>query len=184
MSTNHVISFANPQQTVQCALRTRQLNVFRRRNDSDCHRVLNHHGSQLKIRSTAQPQEHMSMAQHKSARACLYENLNTGYAATTKTLTQDTTNTRYSRVIMNCSNCKGRGRQTCTSLYGPAPGASPPLRHDSANDHTTALSSSSRRAPLQRHMQNPLQCYPASHMCALHGIDYVPLDKDCDQQTN
>ena len=57
------------------------------------------------------------------SRACLYENLNTGYAATTSTLSQETPITRYSRVIMNCSNCKGHGRQACPSLYGPAPGA-------------------------------------------------------------
>ena len=43
---NHVISFVNHQQRVQRRSRTRQLNVFRRR-DSDYHRVLNHHGSQL-----------------------------------------------------------------------------------------------------------------------------------------
>ena len=56
----------------------------------------------------------------------MYENLNTGYAATTSTLRQETTITRYSRATMNCSNCKGRGRRACPSLYGPAPGARPP----------------------------------------------------------
>ena len=43
---NHIICFANHQQTVQRRSRTRQLKVFRRR-DSEYHRVLNHHGSQL-----------------------------------------------------------------------------------------------------------------------------------------
>ena len=56
----------------------------------------------------------------------MYENLHTGYAATTSTLSQETTITRYSRVVMNCSNCKGRGGQACPSLYGPAPGARSP----------------------------------------------------------
>ena len=55
-------------------------------------------------------------------RACLYENLIASYAATTSTLSRKTT-TLYSRVKVNCSNCKGRGRQACPSLYGPAPGA-------------------------------------------------------------
>ena len=59
---NHVRSFANPQPTVQCAPRTHQLKVFRRRNDSDCHRVLSLRSGQHRIRGTAQPQEHMSMA--------------------------------------------------------------------------------------------------------------------------
>ena len=43
---NHVISSANPQQTVQHAPRAHKLKVFRR-SDWDCHRVLNHLGSQL-----------------------------------------------------------------------------------------------------------------------------------------
>ena len=73
----------------------------------------------------------------------MYENLNTGYAATTSTLSQETTITRYSRVMMNCSNCKGRGGQACPRSRG-----SSPLRHDSASDHTTALSPSPRRARL------------------------------------
>ena len=53
---NHIISFANHQQTVQRSSRTRQLNVFIR-CDSDYHRVLNRHGSE-------------SEAQHNSKNAC------------------------------------------------------------------------------------------------------------------
>ena len=42
---NHIIRFTNSQQTVQRAPHTRQPKVFRSGN-SDCHRVLNHSGSQ------------------------------------------------------------------------------------------------------------------------------------------
>ena len=66
---------------------------------------------------------------------------------TTSTLSQETTITQYSSVIMNYSNSRARGGQACPSLYEPDPGARPPPSHDSASDHT-ALSSFSRRAPL------------------------------------
>ena len=43
-----------------------------------------------------------------SARACLYESPDThDYTVTTSTLSQETTITQYSSVIMNYSNCKG-----------------------------------------------------------------------------
>ena len=64
--------FANPQQTVRPAPRALNLKVFRRR-DSDCPRVLNRRGSRLTI----------------GARACLYENLNTGTTAAASTLRQE-----------------------------------------------------------------------------------------------
>ena len=90
---NHIICFANPQQMVQRAPRTHQPKDFKRR-DSDCHRVLNHRGSQLGIRGTAQLQEHMSMdATRNWCSSLLCESLNAGIAAAS-TLSQENSNTR------------------------------------------------------------------------------------------
>ena len=94
----------------------------------------------------------------------------------TSTLSQETTITRYSRVIMNCSNCKGRGRQACPSLYGPAPGAR--LPSDTTPHHTTALSPSPRRAPRQMHQDRRHTTSPTSLRAALPMINQSLLVGD------
>ena len=79
---------------------------------------------------------------------------------------------------MNYSNPKAHSKQACPSLYEPDPGARPPLpSHDSASDHTTALSSFSRRAPLplcgnvhdRRHTNSPSKLRPALPMINQSG---------------
>ena len=136
---NHIAEIAHLQLTEQHARRTHKLKVFRRRNDSDCHRR-----PQTPQRSTQNPRHNTAPRTHvcgwntKIARACLYESPD-------KWLHSDDTITQYSSVIMNKSNLRARGKQACSSLYEPDPGARlPPSREY----HTTALSSFSRRAPL------------------------------------
>ena len=78
---------------------------------------------------------------------------------------------------MNYSNPRARGKQACPSLYEPDPGARLPPSHDSASDHTTALSSFSRRAPLllrgnvhdRRHTNSPSKLRPALPMINQSG---------------
>ena len=88
--------------------------------------MLNLHGGQLTTETQHSPKNTCLWLQHITSSSLLVRESQHRHLNDDEHVAPRDHLIRYSRVIINCSNCKGRDRQACPSLYGPAPGARPP----------------------------------------------------------